>query len=488
MKILSELLNGISGLQLTGEMNTEIVGIAFDSRKVLPGYLFAALPGSHVDGLTFIPSAIKNGATVILCDQLPENPDSQITWISSANVSQTFGLLASNFYGNPSMAMHVIGITGTNGKTTTATLLYRLFKELGNKAGLLSTVCNYIDNEQFAATHTTPDPLQIQELMSGMVEAGCTYCFMEVSSHAIDQERIAGINFEGGVFSNLTHDHLDYHKTFAEYRNAKKKFFDNLTPKTFALTNTDDKNGMFMLQNTAARKLTYAAKTLADFKVKVVESHFDGTLLNIDGTEVWTHFVGNFNAYNLLAVYGTAVSLGADKEEVLRIISMLRPVDGRFETFKSPTGIYAVVDYAHTPDAIKNVLSAINEVRTGNETVFTVVGAGGDRDRTKRPEMAFEAAIASNKVILTSDNPRSEEPEAIIDEMAKGIPADKTANVLMITNRKEAIRTACMMAKPGDIILIAGKGHEDYQEIKGVKHHFDDREIIREIFNVTNQN
>jgi len=488
MKILSELLNGISGLQLTGEMNTEIVGIAFDSRKVLPGYLFAALPGSHVDGLTFIPSAIKNGATVILCDQLPENPDSQITWISSANVSQTFGLLASNFYGNPSMAMHVIGITGTNGKTTTATLLYRLFKELGNKAGLLSTVCNYIDNEQFAATHTTPDPLQIQELMSGMVEAGCTYCFMEVSSHAIDQERIAGINFEGGVFSNLTHDHLDYHKTFAEYRNAKKKFFDNLTPKAFALTNTDDKNGMFMLQNTAARKLTYAAKTLADFKVKVVESHFDGTLLNIDGTEVWTHFVGNFNAYNLLAVYGTAVSLGADKEEVLRIISMLRPVDGRFETFKSPTGIYAVVDYAHTPDAIKNVLSAINEVRTGNETVFTVVGAGGDRDRTKRPEMAFEAAIASNKVILTSDNPRSEEPEAIIDEMAKGVPAEKTANVLMITNRKEAIRTACMMAKPGDIILIAGKGHEDYQEIKGVKHHFDDREIIREIFNVTNQN
>ena len=311
---------------------------------------------------------------------------------------------------------------------------------------------------------------------------------MEVSSHAIAQDRTAGIVFDGGVFSNLTHDHLDYHKTFAEYRDAKKKFFDQLGPKAFAITNIDDKNGLFMLQNTAARKLTYAAKTMADFKVKVIESHFDGMLINIDGREVWTHFVGNFNAYNLLAVYSTAVSLGVDKEEVLRIISLLRPVDGRFETFKSPTGIYAVVDYAHTPDAIKNVLSAINGVRTGNETVFTVVGAGGDRDKTKRPEMAFEAAVASDKVILTSDNPRSEDPEVIISEMQKGVPANKTKNVVAITNRKEAIRTACMMAKPGDIILIAGKGHEDYQEIKGVKHHFDDREVIREIFNVTNLN
>ena len=488
MKTLSEVLNGIGDLTVTGDRNCAIKGIAFDSRKVLEGFLFAALPGTTVDGHRFIAAAIANGAKAVLCEQLPENPDKNITWIKAANSSVTLGLAASNFYGNPSSAMKIVGITGTNGKTTTATLLYRLFKELGHKAGLFSTVCNYVDNKQIMATHTTPDPLQIQELMSEMVAAGCTYCFMEVSSHAIDQDRTAGIDFDGGIFTNLTHDHLDYHKTFAEYRNAKKKFFDQLSPIAFAITNIDDKNGMFMLQNTSARKLSYAGKTMADFKVKVIESHFDGMLINIDGTEVWTHFVGNFNAYNLLAVYGAAISLGANKEEVLRIISMLKPVDGRFETFVSPNGIFAVVDYAHTPDAIKNVLSAINEVRTGNETLFTVVGAGGDRDKTKRPEMAFEAAIASDKVILTSDNPRSEDPEVIISEMVKGVPANKTANVVTITNRKEAIRTASMMARPGDIILIAGKGHEDYQEIKGVKHHFDDREVIREIFNITNQN
>jgi len=488
MKSLSELLNGLTGIHILGDKNCAIEGIAFDSRKVLPGTLFAALPGSNVDGHQFISSAIQNGAVAVLCEKLPENPDPGITWIKVDNVTSAFGLLTSNFFGNPSLAMKVVGITGTNGKTTTATLLYRLFRELGHKAGLLSTVCNYVDDQQIAATHTTPDSLEIQQLMAAMVAAGCTYCFMEVSSHAIDQERIAGINFDGGVFSNLTHDHLDYHKTFAEYRNAKKKFFDHLVPEAFAITNIDDKNGLFMLQNTAARKLTFASKTLADFKVKVIESHFDGMLISLDGTEVWTHFVGNFNASNLLAVYSTSLSLGAEREEVLRIISLLKPVDGRFETFKSPTGIFAVVDYAHTPDAIKNVLSAINEVRSGNETLFTVVGAGGDRDKTKRPEMAYEAAKASNKVILTSDNPRSEDPEVIIAEMVKGVPADMAANVVTITNRKEAIRTACMMARPGDIILIAGKGHEDYQEIKGVKHHFDDREIVREIFNVTNQN
>ena len=488
MKTLSEVLNGIDSLTIIGETNFAVEGIAFDSRKVGAGFLFAALPGTAVDGHRFIPVAIAKGARAVLCEQLPENPDKNTTWIKVANSSVALGLAASNFYGNPSSAMKIVGITGTNGKTTTATLLYRLFKELGQKAGLFSTVCNYVDNKQFASTHTTPDPLQIQELMAEMVAAGCTYCFMEVSSHAIDQDRTAGIDFDGGVFTNLTHDHLDYHKTFAEYRNAKKKFFDQLSPEAFAITNIDDKNGLFMLQNTAARKLTYAGRTLADFKVKVIESHFDGMLISIDGTEVWTHFVGNFNAYNLLAVYGAAISLGANREEVLRIISLLKPVDGRFETFVSPIGIFAVVDYAHTPDAIKNVLSAINEVRTGNETLFTVVGAGGDRDKTKRPEMAFEAAVASDKVILTSDNPRSEDPEVIISEMVKGVPANKTANVVTITNRKEAIRTACMMARPGDIILIAGKGHEDYQEIKGVKHHFDDREVIREIFNITNQN
>ena len=488
MKTLKDILAGIADITVTGESNLVVEGIAFDSRKVADGFLFAALPGTTVDGHRFIATAIANGAKTVLCEQIPENFDNNITWIKSTNASLTLGLIASNFYDNPSAQLKIVGITGTNGKTTTATLLYRLFRELGHKAGLLSTVCNFIDDRQIESTHTTPDPLQIQQLMAEMVEAGCTYCFMEVSSHAIDQDRISGISFDGGVFTNLTHDHLDYHKTFAEYRNAKKKFFDQLSPDAFAITNIDDKNGLFMLQNTAARKLTYAGKTMADFKVKVLESHFDGMLISIDGVEVWTHFVGNFNAYNLLAVYGAAISLNADKDEVLRIISVLRPVDGRFETFVSPTGIYAVVDYAHSPDAIKNVLSAINEVRTGNETLITVVGAGGDRDKTKRPEMAFEAAFASNKVILTSDNPRSEEPETIIADMLKGVPASKTANVLTITNRKEAIRTACMMARPGDIILIAGKGHENYQDIKGVKHHFDDREVIREIFNITNQN
>jgi len=486
--MLSELLIGIEGLTVTGKPDLTIEGIAFDSRRVGYGFLFAALPGTTVDGHQFIQVAIEKGAVAILCEQLPEIQDANITWIQCSNSSKVLGQIASKYYGNPSEGMKVVGITGTNGKTTTATLLYKLFKELGNKAGLLSTVCNYIDNEQLPATHTTPDPLQIQELMAKMAVAGCEYCFMEVSSHAIDQDRISGIKFEGGVFTNLTHDHLDYHKTFIAYRDAKKKFFDQLSSAAFSLTNIDDKNGMVMLQNTSADKLTYSGKALADFKVKVLESHFDGMLININGSEVWTHFVGNFNAYNLLAVYGTAVALGANKDEVLRVMSLLRPVDGRFETFRSPMGIFAVVDYAHTPDAIKNVLSSINEVRTGNETLFTVVGAGGDRDRTKRPEMAFEAATASDRVILTSDNPRSEDPEAIIAEMQKGIPANKHSKVVSITNRKEAIRTACLMAKPGDIILIAGKGHENYQEIKGVKHHFDDREIVREIFNLTSEN
>jgi len=485
---LSELLVGIEGLTIIGRTDRTIEGIAFDSRKAEHGFLFAALPGTTVDGHQFIKAAIEKGAIAILCEHLPENSGGDITWIQCSNSSRVLGLIASKYYGNPSEKMKVIGVTGTNGKTTTATLLYRLFRELGHKAGLMSTVCNYIDNEQLPATHTTPDPLQIQELMSKMNDAGCEYCFMEVSSHAIDQDRISGIKFDGGVFTNLTHDHLDYHKTFISYRDAKKKFFDQMSSSAFALTNIDDKNGMVMLQNCNAQKFTYSGKTLADFKVKVIENHFDGMLININGSEVWTHFVGNFNAYNLLAVYGTAVTLGAEKDEVLRVMSLLKPVDGRFEIFRSPMGIFAVVDYAHTPDAIKNVLSSINEVRTGNETLFTVVGAGGDRDRTKRPEMAFEAATASDRVILTSDNPRSEDPDSIIAEMKKGIPANKNSRVISITNRKEAIRTACIMAKPGDIILIAGKGHENYQEIKGIKHHFDDREIVQEIFNLMSEN
>jgi UDP-N-acetylmuramoyl-L-alanyl-D-glutamate--2,6-diaminopimelate ligase len=486
--ILSELTRGIEGLSITGNLQKEIKGIAFDSRKVSPDFLFAAVPGTNIDGHKFIEAAIKNGAAAVLCERLPENVAGEIVWIQTDNSSKALGQLSSRYYDEPSRKMKVVGITGTNGKTTTATLLYRLFKQLGYKSGLLSTVCNYIHEEKLPSTHTTPDPVQIQELMSKMKEAGCEYCFMEVSSHSVDQDRIAGIEFAGGVFTNLTHDHLDYHKTFMAYRDAKKKFFDQLNSSAFSLTNIDDKNGMVMLQNTKAQKFTYSAKSMADFKVKVIESHFDGMLIRINGSEVWTHFVGNFNAYNLLAVYGTAVELGADPDEVLRGISLLYPVDGRFEVFRSPLGIFAVVDYAHTPDAIKNVLSGINEVRSGNESIITVVGAGGDRDRTKRPEMALEAVTASDRVILTSDNPRSEEPEAIIEEMRQGVPKDKISNVLTITNRREAIRTACMMAKPGDIILIAGKGHENYQEIKGVKHHFDDREVVREIFNISREN
>ncbi len=486
--ILSELIKCIKDLKVKGNKNLKIKGLAFDSRKADKDYLFAALPGTNVDGHNFIPAAIKNGSQAILCERLPDEPDSRITWIISNNSSKALGQIASKYYGNPSEKMKVVGVTGTNGKTTTATLLYRLFRELGHKSGLISTVCNYVDNQQFPATHTTPDPLQIQELMAKMVKEGCEYCFMEVSSHAIDQDRISGIRFVGGVFTNLTHDHLDYHKTFIAYRDAKKKFFDRMSSSAFALTNVDDKNGMIMFQNSSAQKFTYSSKSLADFKVKVIESHFDGMLININGSEVWTQFVGNFNAYNLMAVYGTAMLLGADKDEVLRIMSLLKPVDGRFEVFRSPLGVFAVVDYAHTPDAIKNVLSGINEVRAGNETLYTIIGAGGDRDRTKRPEMAFEAVSASDRVILTSDNPRSEEPDAIIAEMQKGIPADKNSKVISITNRKEAIRTACMMAKPGDIILIAGKGHENYQEIKGIKYHFDDREIVSEIFNQMNEN
>jgi UDP-N-acetylmuramoyl-L-alanyl-D-glutamate--2,6-diaminopimelate ligase len=488
MKILSEIVKDIKGLKIIGNLNIEIAGIAFDSRKVEPGFLFVAIPGTHVDGHQYINISIEKGTVAILCSQLPETKNEKITWIVADDPAETLGFMASNFFGNPSKQMKVVGVTGTNGKTTTATLLYRLFTELGHASGLLSTVCNHVGTEQLHATHTTPDQLQIHSLMAQMVAADCEYCFMEVSSHAVDQKRIAGIDFDGAIFTNLTHDHLDYHKTFAVYRDAKKKFFDQLPAKAFALTNVDDKNGMFMLQNCDAQKLTYSVRTMADFKVKVLESHFDGMLLNIDGAELWAHFVGNFNAYNLLAVYGSSVSLGADKNEVLRVMSMLRPVDGRFETFRSPMGVFAVVDYAHTPDAVKNVLNSINDVKSGNEMVITVVGAGGDRDKTKRPEMAAEAVGASDRVILTSDNPRSEEPEAIIADMLAGVPNNLRTKVLTITNRKEAIRTACMMARPGDIVLIAGKGHEDYQEIKGVKYHFDDREVVREIFNQNSYN
>jgi UDP-N-acetylmuramoyl-L-alanyl-D-glutamate--2,6-diaminopimelate ligase len=482
MKSVNEILSGIEILESTGDLATQVGGIQFDSRKVKPGDLFVAVKGTHVDGHQFIAKAVELGASAIVCELWPENVPSGVVVVRIDQTQLNFGKIASAWFNHPSANLKVAGVTGTNGKTTIATLLYKTFSLLGYKVGLISTIKYYVGNEEFPATHTTPDALQIQELMAKMVEAGCEYCFMEASSHAIDQDRISGIRFDGGIFTNLTHDHLDYHHTFAEYLKAKKKFFDNLPETAFALTNADDKNGAVMLQNTKAAKQTYSLRSLANFHCKILEKHFDGMLLSIDGHEIWTHFTGVFNASNLMAVTGAAILLGADREEVFRILSELRPVSGRFEIIRSPEGKYAVVDYAHTPDAIKNVLSGITEIRTGNEQIITVVGAGGDRDKTKRPEMAAEAVKQSDKVILTSDNPRSEEPEQILADMEVGVEPHQKHKVLSIVNRKEAIKTACMLAKPGDIILVAGKGHEDYQEIKGVKHHFDDKEVINEIF------
>jgi UDP-N-acetylmuramoyl-L-alanyl-D-glutamate--2,6-diaminopimelate ligase len=481
MITLDDLIKEVEVLRTDGDTACEIKGIAFDSRKVEPGFVFVAVAGVVTDGHMFVSSAIEKGAVAVICESDIDDLPDGIVCVKCEDSAKMLGLISSRFYGKPSDQMKVVGITGTNGKTTIATVLYKLYGKLGYKAGLLSTNCNYIADEQIPSTHTTPDPIQINALMRRMVEEGCDYCFMEVSSHSIHQERIAGISFDGAVYTNLTHDHLDYHKTFIDYRDAKKKFFDDLSPNAFALTNTDDKNGNVMLQNTAARKFSYSLRAVADYTAKVLEGHFDGMLLSINGKEVWTHFVGNFNAANLLAVYGTAVLLGTDELEVLEQLSTLKAVDGRFETLRSSDGVFAVVDYAHTPDALKNVLIAINEIRSGTESLITVVGAGGDRDKSKRPEMAHEAVVGSDRVIITSDNPRSEEPEAIIADMMEGVDASKKNRVLSIANRKEAIRTACMMAIPGDIILVAGKGHEDYQEIKGVKHHFDDREVLREI-------
>jgi UDP-N-acetylmuramoyl-L-alanyl-D-glutamate--2,6-diaminopimelate ligase len=482
MKPLIDLLAGLELLETFGDVSVRIDGIQFDSRKVKSGDLFVALKGSHVDGHQYIPKAIELGAVAVVCEVLPENIPSNIALVKIAGTQPNFGRIAAAFYGYPSSNLKVVGVTGTNGKTTIASLLYKTFTLLGYKVGLISTIKYYVGAEEFHATHTTPDALQIQELMAKMVGSGCEYCFMEVSSHAIDQDRICGIEFDGGVFTNLTHDHLDYHHTFAEYLKAKKKFFDQLPETAFALTNADDRNGMVMLQNTKAVKQTYSLRSLANFHCKVIEKHFDGMLLNIEGQEVWTHFTGVFNASNLMAVMGATLLLGVDRDEILRILSELRPVSGRFEILRSPDGKYAVVDYAHTPDAIQNVLSGITEIRNGNEQIITVVGAGGDRDKTKRPEMAREAVRQSDKVILTSDNPRSEEPEQILADMEAGIETHQKHKVLSIVNRREAIKTAIMLAKPGDIILVAGKGHEDYQEIKGVKYHFDDKEVINELF------
>jgi len=480
---LKDLLEGVIYRMIQGNLETEIASLHFDSRKVGERDLFVAQRGVHVDGHVFIERAIAAGAVAVVCEQLPERLVEGVTYLEVDDTACVLGILAANYYGNPSRELKLVGVTGTNGKTTTVTLLYELVRLLGKKSGLLSTVCNYIGEEQIESTHTTPDALELNALMRRMVDAGCTYCFMEVSSHAVDQKRISGLEFDGAVFSNITHDHLDYHKTFRAYIEAKKAFFDQLPSQAFALTNTDDKHGVVMLQNTMARKYTYACKRLADFNVKMLEKHLDGTLLLLDGREVWVRFTGDFNAYNLLAVYSVACLLGFEREEVLSMMSLLKPVAGRFETLLSKTGVMAIVDYAHTPDALENVLSTVEELRSLSGTIITVVGAGGDRDRTKRPEMAVAACKYSDRVILTSDNPRSEDPAAIIEEMRAGVSESDAMKVLAITDRKEAIRTALLLAKPGDFVLVAGKGHENYQEIKGVKYHFEDKEIIQEIFN-----
>jgi UDP-N-acetylmuramoyl-L-alanyl-D-glutamate--2,6-diaminopimelate ligase len=482
---LKNILEELDVLRVIGDVEKDVVGVAFDSRLVKPGYLFVAAKGTHSDGHIFIPMALENGAGVIVCEILPLELNPDITYIEVENSDKSLGLIASAFYDHPSKKLKVIGVTGTNGKTSIATLLYRLFGKLGYSAGLISTIKYYAGEHEFPATHTTPDAIQLQNLFSRMVVEGCEYCFIEVSSHAIVQERIAGITFSGGIFTNITLDHLDYHKTFSEYIKAKKKFFDQLPGEAFAIINVDDKNGKVMVQNTKARVFTYSTRAHADYKCKVLENHFDGMLINLDNIELWTKFVGRFNASNLLAVYVTAVCLGQSKDDILTEMSNLDPVKGRFETIRSIDGKFAIVDYAHTPDALQNVLRAIADIRTGNEQVITVIGAGGDRDKSKRPLMAKEALLGSDKVILTSDNPRTEKAEDIIADMEAGVDVLQQNKVLSIVNRKQAIKTAIMLARSGDLILVAGKGHEDYQEISGVKHHFDDREEIEKLFGIS---
>jgi len=479
MMKIEDILKGIEIVSETGAKKRLISGVEFDSRKVLKDSLFVAVRGYKSDGHDFISSAIASGATAVICETLPEKPDKNITWIKTGDSAKALGLAASNFFGNPSLSLKLVGVTGTNGKTTIASLLYRMFSGLGYKCGLFSTVCNYIIDKELEATHTTPDPVQLNSLLSRMVEAGCDFAFMEVSSHSADQKRIAGLRFEGGIFTNLTHDHLDYHKTFDNYLAAKKSFFDSLSPEAFALVNIDDRNGRVMLQNCKARPFTFSLRGMADYRCSIIEQGFEGMALKIQGEEVWTRFIGDFNASNLLAVYGGSELLGASPKEILTILSDLHSVSGRLEVIKSPSGISGIVDYAHTPDALFNVIDTINKIREGSVHLITVVGAGGDRDRTKRPKMAAISAEGSDKVILTSDNPRSEDPEMILDEMEKGITPDLKRKTLRIADRHEAIKTAVMLANSGDVVLIAGKGHETYQEIKGVKHHFDDREELK---------
>ena len=479
---LNELLKNITPIKIIGNDDVEITGVNIDSRRIKTGHLFVAMKGTQVDGHQFIGKAIELGAISVLCEDLPEVLQKGITYVQVESTEDAVGKVATLFYGDPSHKLKLVGVTGTNGKTTIATLLYNMFRKFGHKVGLLSTVCNYIDDVEVPADHTTPDPIELNELLAKMVEAGCEYAFMECSSHAIHQKRIGGLKFAGGLFTNLTRDHLDYHKTFENYRNAKKAFFDGLPKDAFAITNADDKNGMIMVQNTKATVKTYSIRTLADFRARILECHFEGMYLEIDGREVGVQFIGKFNVSNLLAVYGAAIMLGKKPEDVLLVLSTLHSVNGRLEPIHSPEGFTAIVDYAHTPDALANVLNAIHEVLDGKGHVITVCGAGGNRDKGKRPLMAQEAVRQSDKVIITSDNPRFEEPQDIINDMLAGLNEQQMRKVISIVDRKEAIRTACMMAQKGDVVLVAGKGHETYQEIKGVKHHFDDKEVLHEIF------
>ena len=480
--LLKELIKNIRPVNVTGDTEKEITGVNIDSRRVGAGHLFVAMRGTQTDGHAYIGKAVGQGAAAVLCEDMPEDAAEGVTYVQVKSTEDVVGEVATTFYGDPSRKLKLVGVTGTNGKTTIATLLYNMFRKFGYKCGLLSTVCNYIEDERIEADHTTPDPIELNRLLARMVEAGCQYAFMECSSHAIAQKRIGGLKFAGGIFTNLTRDHLDYHKTFENYRNAKKAFFDGLPKSAFAITNADDKNGMVMVQNTKATVKTYSTRTMADFRAKILECHFGGMYLEIDGREVGVQFIGKFNVSNLLAVYGAAVMLGEKPEDVLVVMSTLKSVSGRLDPVHSPEGYTAIVDYAHTPDALENVLKAIHEVLGGKGQVITVCGAGGNRDKGKRPLMAQEAVRQSDKVIITSDNPRFEEPQAIIDDMLAGLDAKQMKKVVSIVDRREAIRAACMMAKKGDVILVAGKGHENYQEIRGVKHHFDDKEVLREIF------
>ena len=483
--LLQDILSRVTIEEHKGELNIPISGVNIDSRRIEKDHLFIAVKGTQVDGHSFIDKAISQGATAVLvCDPIPEVIPEGVTFVRVADTEDAVGKVATMFYGDPTSKLKLVGVTGTNGKTTIATVLYEMFRGFGHKCGLCSTVCNYIDGTPYPTECTTPDAITLNQLLAEMVAQGCTYAFMECSSHAIQQKRIGGLTFAGALFTNLTRDHLDYHKTFDAYRDAKKAFFDNLPKQTFAITNADDKNGAVMLQNCKAKLRSYSTRTAADFKGRILEESIEGMLLDINGQEVSVRFVGRFNVSNLLAVYGAAVMLGNEPQEVLRVMSELTPVNGRFETIRSPKGVNAIIDYAHTPDALQNVLTSIRDIVKNKVQVITVCGAGGNRDKGKRPLMAKEAALHSDRVIITSDNPRFEEPEAIINDMLEGLDSEQRTRTIAITDRREAIRTAVMLAQPGDVILVAGKGHEPYQDIKGVKHHFDDHEEVRAAFGI----